>query len=78
MAQNVSLVDTAPQSTAVIAVVTTWEVFPSLWGPLLAEVWQAIRATNAPPGATSCSTKTTRRPSRSASSCSAPSSHAAA
>jgi hypothetical protein len=50
MAQNVSLVDTAPQPTAVIAVVTTWEVFPSLWGPLLAEVWQAIRATNAPAG----------------------------
>ena len=41
---EVRIVQNVPQATAVIALTTTWEEFPSLWGPLLGEVWKAVRA----------------------------------
>ena len=41
---EVRRVETVPQPTAVIALTTTWEEFPSLWSSLLAEVWEAVRA----------------------------------
>ena len=30
--------------TAVVAATTTWQEFPSLWGQLLGEVWDCLRA----------------------------------
>ena len=41
---TVSLTRAGPQPTIVIALVTTWTEYPSQWGPLLGEVWQAIHA----------------------------------
>jgi hypothetical protein len=40
----VSLTEVAPQPTIVIPLVTTWAEYPSQWGPLLDEVWEAIHA----------------------------------
>jgi effector-binding domain-containing protein len=39
----VTLVRTAATPTAVVAVTTSWEAFPSLWGKLLDEVWAFLR-----------------------------------
>ncbi len=38
-----------PVPTAVVAAVTTWTEFPSLWGPMLADVWSFLRG-DAPAG----------------------------
>ena len=46
----VSIVGLEPRATAVIALVTDWETYPSLWPVLLAEVWEAVRATGAQAG----------------------------
>jgi len=40
----VSLTRAGPQPTIVIPLVTTWTDYPSQWGRLLCEVWQAIHA----------------------------------
>lgn len=32
------------RATAVVAATTTWAEFPGLWGQLLGEVWQCLRA----------------------------------
>jgi effector-binding domain-containing protein len=41
---RVSLVDAGPRPTAVVAATTTWQEFPALWGQLLGEVWDCLRA----------------------------------
>jgi effector-binding domain-containing protein len=41
---QVSLVDAEPRPTAVVAAATTWQEFPALWGRLLGEVWDCLRA----------------------------------
>jgi hypothetical protein len=40
---RVTVVEVAPRRTAVIAATTAWEDFPSLWGPLLDEVYAFVR-----------------------------------
>jgi hypothetical protein len=49
-ARTVRLAEAEPQATAVVALVTTWAQFPAQWGPLLSEVWEAIRAQGARAG----------------------------
>jgi effector-binding domain-containing protein len=44
MASPVSVVSVDQLPTAVITATTTWSEFPSLWGPLLGEVWAFLRA----------------------------------
>ena len=44
MDHEVSVVDVPPQPTAVVAGATTWAEFPNLWGRLLGEVWECLRA----------------------------------
>jgi hypothetical protein len=39
----VTLQTVSPRPTAVIARTTTWEEFPSIWGPLLDEVYEFVR-----------------------------------
>jgi effector-binding domain-containing protein len=41
--QAVRLVETVATPTAVVKESTSWEDFPSLWGPLLDEVWRFVR-----------------------------------
>jgi effector-binding domain-containing protein len=41
---TVRLTTVAARPTAVVAATTTWEEFPALWGQLLGEVWQCLRA----------------------------------
>jgi effector-binding domain-containing protein len=41
---DVRVVDVDARPTVVVAVATTWREFPALWGPLLDEVWAAVRA----------------------------------
>jgi hypothetical protein len=43
MTDEVRIVTTPDTRTAVVAVTTTWEEFPTLWGELLAEVWAFLR-----------------------------------
>src|ERR1700743_3522136 len=40
----VSLAEAGSRPTAVVAARTTWPQFPQLWGPLLGEVWDCLRA----------------------------------
>jgi effector-binding domain-containing protein len=40
----VSFATAEPRPTAVVAQATTWEEFPSLWGRLLGEVYELVRA----------------------------------
>jgi len=37
------VLDVAPRPTAVVAVTTTWDEFPTLWPRLLEEVYDAVR-----------------------------------
>ena len=41
---EVSLADVGSRPTAVVAATTTWPQFPQLWGQLLSEVWDCLRA----------------------------------
>jgi effector-binding domain-containing protein len=41
---EVSVVAAESRPTAVVAATTTWQDFPSLWGRLLGEVWDCLRA----------------------------------
>ncbi len=38
-----------PTPTAVVAAVTTWAEFPTIWGPMLTDVWSFLRS-DAPAG----------------------------
>jgi effector-binding domain-containing protein len=40
---NVSQLMVDAQPTAVVAEQTNWDAYPELWGPLLDEVWSAVR-----------------------------------
>ncbi len=44
MDYDVSLVEAESRPTAVVAARTTWPDFPALWGQLLGEVWDCLRA----------------------------------
>ncbi len=44
MDYEVSLADVGSRPTAVVAATTTWPQFPRLWGQLLGEVWDCLRA----------------------------------
>jgi effector-binding domain-containing protein len=44
MGYEVSLTDAGSRPTAVVAATTTWPEFPRLWGQLLGEVWDCLRA----------------------------------
>ena len=44
MEHQVTLRDVAARPTAVVAATTTWQEFPKLWGQLLGEVWDCLRA----------------------------------
>ncbi|HEX3715703.1 MAG TPA: GyrI-like domain-containing protein [Trebonia sp.] len=44
MDYQVRVVETGPRPTAVVPAVTTWQEFPALWGQLLGEVWDCLRA----------------------------------
>jgi effector-binding domain-containing protein len=41
---DVNLIEAGRRPTAVVAAATTWRDFPSLWGQLLGEVWDCVRA----------------------------------
>jgi effector-binding domain-containing protein len=41
---EVKLAQVESRRTAVVAAATTWQEFPALWGQLLGEVWQCLRA----------------------------------
>ena len=49
MSGEVSVRNVEPTPTAVVAAATTWAEFPSLWGPMLGEVWGFLRG-GAPAG----------------------------
>jgi effector-binding domain-containing protein len=44
MDYQVSLAEVESRPTAVVAATTTWPDFPALWGQLLGEVWECLRA----------------------------------
>jgi effector-binding domain-containing protein len=44
MDYEVRLVDVESRPTAVVAAETTWPDFPGVWGQLLGEVWDCLRA----------------------------------
>jgi effector-binding domain-containing protein len=44
MAYEVTAVDVDARATAVVSATTTWREFPTLWRPLLDEVWACLRA----------------------------------
>ena len=44
MDDDVALVEVEPRPTAVVAARTNWQDFPALWGQLLGEVWECLRA----------------------------------
>src|ERR1700761_8232619 len=44
MDYEVSLADVESRPTAVVAVTTTWQEFPTLWGQLLGQVWDCLHA----------------------------------
>jgi len=44
MAYEVSVTAVPARPTAVVTAVTTWQEFPALWGRLLGEVWDCLRA----------------------------------
>ena len=44
MEHQVTVETTPPTPTAVVRETTTWEAFPTRWGPLLDEVWTYVRA----------------------------------
>jgi effector-binding domain-containing protein len=41
---EVKLAQVESRRTAVVAATTTWQDFPALWGQLLGEVWECLRA----------------------------------
>jgi effector-binding domain-containing protein len=41
---DVTVVDIDSRPTAVVAATTTWQALPSVWGQLLGEVWDCLRA----------------------------------
>jgi len=41
---EVSLTEVTNRPTVVVAATTTWQDFPALWGQLLGEVWDCLRA----------------------------------
>ena len=43
MSADVTVQTVEPTPTAVVAAATTWAEFPSLWGPMLGEVWGFLR-----------------------------------
>lgn len=44
MDYEVGLIEAESRPTAVVPATTTWQDFPSLWGQLLGEVWDCLRA----------------------------------
>ena len=46
MDERVRIVETVGTPTAVVAETTSWDEFPRLWGPLLAEVWAFLRGSD--------------------------------
>jgi hypothetical protein len=44
MDYGVRLTEAEARPTAVVAAATTWPDFPALWGRLLGEVWDCLRA----------------------------------
>jgi effector-binding domain-containing protein len=44
MDDELTLVEVEPRPTAVVAARTNWQDFPALWGQLLGEVWECLRA----------------------------------
>jgi effector-binding domain-containing protein len=40
---HVDVLDVAPRPTAVVAVTTTWDEYPTLWPALLEEVYEVVR-----------------------------------
>lgn len=44
MDYRVSVTDVESRPTAVVAARTTWPEFPAVWGRLLGEVWECLRA----------------------------------
>jgi effector-binding domain-containing protein len=44
MDYEVSLTHVGSRPTAVVTATTTWQDFPALWGQLLGEVWDCLRA----------------------------------
>lgn len=44
MDYEVSRADVESRRTAVVVATTTWQDFPALWGQLLGEVWDCLRA----------------------------------
>jgi effector-binding domain-containing protein len=44
MNYEVTIVDVVARPTAVVAATCTWQEFPQLWGRLLGEVWDCLRA----------------------------------
>jgi effector-binding domain-containing protein len=49
MASEVTAQTVEPTPTAVVAAATTWAEFPTMWGPMLDEVWSFLRG-GAPAG----------------------------
>jgi hypothetical protein len=41
---EVKLAQVESRRTALVAAATTWQDFPALWGQLLGEVWECLRA----------------------------------
>ena len=44
MDYDVTRADVAARTTAIVSATTTWQEFPTLWGTLLDEVWDCLRA----------------------------------
>jgi len=44
MEHEVTVTEVEARPTAVVAASTTWQEFPALWGRLLGEVWDCLRA----------------------------------
>jgi effector-binding domain-containing protein len=44
MAHTVTVLDVDARPTAVVPATTTWREFPTLWKPLLDQVWDCLRA----------------------------------
>jgi len=48
VSDDVRVVDVGPRPTAVVRATTTWQEFPSLWRPLLDDVWAFLRSPDCP------------------------------
>jgi effector-binding domain-containing protein len=44
MSYEVTVTDVQARPTAVVPATTTWQQFPTLWGGLLGQVWDCLRA----------------------------------